>query len=311
MLGLDRTSFSRSWVSVPSTRPHHSVPTLTRSLTKGRLPCPSSTPSFSVWPLGRPDNPACPLACSALPCLHLLRPPVSAQTRPGNATESEVPGGVAFLVPKPPSPPLRVLGAPAFPPASSLLPPLPRLLFLLSEPFAPVLGLLILFSDLELHPRALLPSLPSSLGLVSSPDTICPTWGISRGRESLLGRPPILAKCTPCAGLGGRGLARTSALPHPRIPVLVTPGGVPVWMWGESSLPQEKPEGGRCCGGGAPPARGLPGVFHTLSQSPATGSPSLVQPGPGSRFLTSCSLLLRNRTGQLPQEERRVLSVPQ
>lgn len=48
----------------------------------------------------------------------------------------------------------------------------------------------------------------------------------------------------------------------------------------------------------------------SLSQRPAAGSPSLVQLGPGSRFLTSCSLLLRNSTGQLPHKERRVLSVP-
>lgn len=197
---------------------------LSLGASKGHLPCPSSAPSFSAWPLGRPDNPECRLARSAVPCLHPMRPAISPQTCPGNAAESEVPGGVASPVPEPPCP----AGPWGTRVPSGLLPPFPRLLFLLSEPFAPVLRLLVLFSDLELHPRALLPSLPPSLCLVSSPDTICPTWGISRGRESLLGRPPILAKCTPCAGPGGRGPTHRSTPPC---------WSHPVRMWGGSSPP--------------------------------------------------------------------------
>lgn len=297
MLGLDRTSFSRPWVSAPSQR-CHSVPTLTRSL-EGPPALPLRHTQLLCLAPRAPGQPCVSPARSAVPCLHLTRPAISPQTRPGNAAESEAPGGVAFLVPEPPS----LAGPWGTRVPSGLLPPFPRLLFLLSEPFAPVLGLLILFSDLELHPRALLSSLPPSLCLVSSPDTLCPTWGISRGRESLLGRPPILAKCTPCAGPGGRGPAHSPhcRAGHTRQRPCAGVGRVLTARRGEAR--------GRC-GGGAPPARGPPGAFHTLSQRPAAGSPSLVQPGPGSRFLTSCSLLLRNRTGQLPHKERRVLSAP-
>lgn len=207
MLGLDRTSFSRPWGSAPPQR-RHPVPTLTRSL-EGPPALPLRHTQLLCLAPRAPGQPCVSPARSAVPCLHPTRPAISPQTHPGNAAESEAPSGVAFLVPEPPS----LAGPWGTRVPSGLLPPFPRLLFLLSEPFAPVLGLLILFSDLELHPRALLSSLPPSLCLVSSPDTLCPTWGISRGRESLLGRPPILAKCTPCAGPGGRGPAHTPTLP--------------------------------------------------------------------------------------------------
>lgn len=223
MLGLDRTSFSRPWGSAPPQR-RHPVPTLTRSL-EGPPALPLRHTQLLCLAPRAPGQPCVSPARSAVPCLHPTRPAISPQTRPGNAAESEAPGGVAFLVSEPPS----LAGPWGTRVPSGLLPPFPRLLFLLSEPFAPVLGLLILFSDLELHPRALLSTI-----LVPSeqPRHPLPHLGhLSRPREPA-GAPTHLSQVHPVCRAG-----RQRPGSHARTAVLATPGSVPARVWGGSSPP--------------------------------------------------------------------------